>query len=79
MELQGFIEELQAKIVAAHILILKMGYPGIAQRAKTCRMFLVLESSFKPLSIHSPGTDHDPRNAEAGDRPYQLRSCSFTV
>src|SRR5690349_12246908 len=42
-------------------------------------MLLVLEISFKPLSIHSPGTDHYPGNIELGDRSYQLCSCSFSV
>jgi hypothetical protein len=58
---------------------LKFCYLGIAQRAKTRRVFLVLEVSFKTLSIHSPGADHNPRNAESGDRSDQLRACTFSV
>ena len=52
---------------------------GIAQRAKARRVFLVLEVSFKTLSIYSPGADHDPRNTESGDRPYQLCARPFSV
>jgi hypothetical protein len=58
---------------------LKIHYLEIAQRAKACRVFLVLEVSFKALSIHSPGPDHHPRNTKSGDRPYQLCACSFSV
>jgi len=58
---------------------LKFCYLGIAQRAKTRRVFLVLEVSFKTLSIHSPCADHNPRNAESGDRSDQLRACTFSV
>jgi hypothetical protein len=58
---------------------LKFCYLGIAQRAKARRVFLVLEVSFKTLSIDLPGPDHDPRNAESGDRSYQLRACAFSV
>jgi hypothetical protein len=42
-------------------------------------VFLVLEVSFKTLSIHSPGADHHPRNAELVDRPDQLCARSFSV
>jgi hypothetical protein len=58
---------------------LKIRYLGIAQRAKARRVFLVFEVSFKTLSTHSPGADHNPRNAESGDRSYQLRACAFSV
>jgi hypothetical protein len=58
---------------------LKVRYLGIAQRAKAHCVFLVLEVSFKALSNHSPGADHYPRNAESGDRPYQLCASSFSV
>jgi hypothetical protein len=58
---------------------LKIRYLGIAQRAKARRVFLVLEVSFKTLSIYSPGADHYPRNTESSDRPYQLRACAFPV
>lgn len=79
MELQGFIQEFQAKIVTPHIIILEIRYPGIAKRAKACRMFLVLEGSLKPLCVDSPGANHDPRNPEAGDRPYQLCSRAISM
>jgi hypothetical protein len=58
---------------------LKFCYLGIAQRAKTRRVFLVLEVSFKTLSIHSPGADDYPRNTESSNRPYKLCACSFSV
>jgi len=58
---------------------LKICYLGIAQRAKARRVFLVLQVSFKTLSIHSPRADHNPRNAESGDRSDQLRACTFSV
>ncbi|HEU0293104.1 MAG TPA: hypothetical protein VFR47_10245 [Anaerolineales bacterium] len=58
---------------------MEIRYLGIAQRAKARRVFLVLEVSFKTLSIYLPGPDHDPRNAESGDRSYQLRACAFPV
>jgi hypothetical protein len=58
---------------------LEICYFGIAQRAKARRVFLVLEVSFKTLSIYLPGPDNNPRNAESGDRSYQLCACSFSV
>jgi hypothetical protein len=58
---------------------LKIRYLGLAQRAKARCVFLVLEVSFKALSNHSPGADHYPRNAESGDRPYQLCARSVSV
>ena len=58
---------------------MEFGDPGVAQRAKPRRMFLVLEGSFKALSIYLLGSDHDPRYAESGDRAYQLGACAFAV
>jgi hypothetical protein len=53
--------------------------PGIAQGTKARGVFLVLDVSFKTLSIHAPGTYHHPGNTESGDRPYQLGTRSVTV
>jgi len=61
------------------MLILKICYLGTAQRAKTRRVFLALEVSFKTLSIHSPGADYHPRNTELINRPDQLCARSFSV
>jgi hypothetical protein len=58
---------------------LEICYLGIAQRAKARRVFLVLEGSFKTLTIYSPGADHYPRNTESSDRPDQLCARSFSV
>src|SRR5207249_1823172 len=63
----------------ADILILKIQDLRIAQRAKARRVFLVLEVSFKTLSIYSLGADHYPGNTESGDRSYQLCARSVSV
>jgi hypothetical protein len=79
VELRRFIQKFQAKIVTADIVILELRYSGITQWAEACRVFLVLEGSFKPLSIHLPGANDHPRDPEASDRPYQLCPRSFAM
>ena len=79
MELQGFIQEFQAKIVTPHIIILEIRYPGIAKRAKACRMFLVLEGSLKTRSIYLPGSNYNPRDPKTSDGPYQLCSRAISM
>jgi hypothetical protein len=58
---------------------LKIHELGVAQRAKTGRVFLVLDVSFKTLSIHAPGSNYHPWNTKAVDCSYQFCTRSVPV